>query len=120
MADIDRNVYRKRKRMLNVFLTDEELDMLGDKARAVGVSKSEYIRNLIRYGATTRNTNLTTEQARDIVSEMNHIGNNINQIATVANTSKTVDYETVESLINALYEVEEAVLKYARGGNGDY
>ena len=44
-----------------------------------------------------------------MVREINAIGNNINQIAHIANTQKYVDREQIKHIVNYLDEIMEKV-----------
>lgn len=85
------NEHRKRTKHFNLFLLDEEMEILNDKAAAANMSKTEYIRNVVLFGAARRRTNFASADADKISHELNRIGNNINQIAYQANSKCAVD-----------------------------
>ena len=69
---------RVRKREFLVHLLDEEFEVLSQKAQEAKMKKSEYIRNVILFGAANRQRTHSTEDAIKICYELNRIGNNIN------------------------------------------
>ena len=75
------NENRNRKNGFFVYMLDEEKQVLEKKAEKANMSKSEYIRNVILFGAARRATKFSTEDTREIIYELNRIGNNINQRA---------------------------------------
>lgn len=87
-----------RKRYFHLHLLDEEFDILNMKASTAGMSKSQYLRNMILYGAAHKRSLLTQEESEKVLYELNRIGNNINQIAWRANTLKGADKNTLLEL----------------------
>ncbi|MEE3451499.1 MAG: plasmid mobilization relaxosome protein MobC [Acutalibacteraceae bacterium] len=79
---------RKRETQLHIFLLDDEATMLEVKSQDAGMSKSEYIRNLIVFGQASETTVFTREETKQIRTELNRIGNNINQITMRINMNK--------------------------------
>ena len=111
---------RKRSRKLNVFLFDEELEILNAKADEAELSKSEYIRNMILFGAAHERTVFSKEEASALHYEINKIGNNLNQIAYRANSNKTIDDRDFQSLYANYVDLLTTFEKYIRGKlNGD-
>ncbi len=101
---------RKRKRYFKVHLYDDELAILDAKADEVGLSKSEYIRNLIVFGSTIKPTNFSDEYAHSLLVQMSRIGNNLNQIAmrvNAANGFNGNELDDVRQLFYLLYNVME-------------
>jgi len=92
--------HRKRERHFKLWLFDEEMEILNEKALAASMSKSEYVRNVILFGAARGKTNFSREDAKKIVYELNRIGNNINQIAYQANYNCAVSENNFFSLKN--------------------
>ena len=92
--------HRLRGRHFKVKFLEDEFNMLEEKARASGLSKSEYIRTLICYGGVKGGgkTNYTKEDAKKLRYEITSIGNNINQIAYRCNINSTASKDDVEKL----------------------
>lgn len=60
----------------------EESAMLEKNAYELGLSKADYLRNIIMYGKFIgRHFVMDKEQGKQLIFEINRIGNNINQIA---------------------------------------
>mgnify|MGYP002519258935 CR=1 FL=1 len=111
---------RKRNRKLNVYLFDEELEILNAKADEAELSKSEYIRNMILFGAAHERTVFSKEETAALHYEINKIGNNLNQIAYRANSNKTIDDRDFQSLYANYVDLLATFEKYIRGKlNGD-
>lgn len=78
MAEKDR--IRTEKYLLT--LLPEEKAMLEKNAYELGLSKADYLRNVIMYGKFIgRHFVMDKEQGKQLIFEINRIGNNINQIA---------------------------------------
>lgn len=107
-------IHRKRTRKFTVHLLDEELAILDAKADETGLSKSEYIRNMILYGAPHRITNVSPEDTRKFLFEMNRIGNNLNQIAAYVNSAKKVDSDDIMGLRTLFEELYDVVERYVK------
>lgn len=60
----------------------EESAMLEKNSYELGLSKADYLRNIIMYGKFIgRHFVMDKEQGKQLIFEINRIGNNINQIA---------------------------------------
>ena len=93
-------VHRYRKERFGMRLFPEEMQILEKKAAAQGVSKTDYVRDLILFG-NVRETNrniLSDEKFLKMLYEMNRIGNNINQIAYNSNLKKSTGKEEIKAL----------------------
>ena len=79
---------RFRKKQFLLWLLDEEFDILTDKAKMYKITKSDYLRSCIILGGILGDNrkNYTDEQVAVLRKEINHIGNNINQITYRLNT----------------------------------
>lgn len=78
MAEKDR--IRTEKYLLT--LLPEEKAMLEKNSYELGLSKADYLRNVIMYGKFIgRHFVMDKEQGKQLIFEINRIGNNINQIA---------------------------------------
>lgn len=112
---------RRRKRYFKVHLLDEELSLLDMKADEASMSKSEFIRNMILFGAAHERTMFSKEDSRALIYELNRIGNNVNQIAVRVNTNRAVDERDFQSLRDNFLELLGAYDDFIRGkGNGNY
>jgi len=113
MAEEKRSANRIRSRQFIVRLLEEEYLLLEAKADEAQLSKSEFIRNMILYGSARPKTNFTREEARELVTAINRVGNNINQLTLVANSTKNVDRETLNSVCELMNELEQIILDRA-------
>jgi len=79
---------RFRKNRFELTLLDEELFILEEKAKEYKINKSDFLRSCIVLGGVLGDNrkNYTDEQVKVLRSEINKIGNNINQIAYRLNT----------------------------------
>lgn len=115
------NDTRKRNRQFTIFLLDEELEILNAKADEAEMSKSEYMRNMILFGAAHKRSLMSEETERALVYEVNKIGTNLNQIAARANSSRIVDDRDFDNLYHNYLELLTVFDKFARGKSyGDY
>lgn len=95
---------RKRNRYVGFCLTEEEWQNLDKKVKDMGMPKGRYLRNLAM-GIVPRP--LPQKEVMDILNQLRHIGNNINQMAMIANKSGSLD--TV--LFKANYEMIQMEIK---------
>lgn len=73
---------RIRTEQFRFYLLPEEKAMLEKNAYELGLSKADYLRNVIMYGKFIgRHFVMDKEQGKQLIFEINRIGNNINQIA---------------------------------------
>ncbi|WP_312279733.1 plasmid mobilization protein [Oscillibacter sp.] len=103
---------RMRKKQMIVRLLEEENEVLCMKAEEAQMSKAEYLRNVILYGAAHKTTYFSAENQKKIIMEMSCIGNNINQIARIANSTKTVNQDEIESIETAVYDLNDLILDF--------
>lgn len=89
---------RKRNRCFNVRLLEEELAILDAKADEAQMTKSEYIRNMILFGAAHERANFSKKDTKAMLYELNRIGNNINQIAYATNVTRVIREDDFVSL----------------------
>lgn len=73
---------QKDKYEICLRLTKEEKNILANNAKQCGLSKTAYLRRLI---LGTPIKECPVKELRDLYTEINHIGNNINQIARSVN-----------------------------------
>lgn len=89
---------RIRSKKLQVYLSEEETELLKKKADSFGLSMSDYLRSLIVHGSVKAQSRLTDEQFQAFLNEMNHIGVNINQIAYRVNAARSANREDFNDL----------------------
>lgn len=100
----------QRSTIIRVRVTLEERAMFHQRAKSCGLNMSSYIRNLTK-GYEPKQ--LPPADWSRIVKELHAIGNNLNQIAYVANAKGVVNSESyylnVIELRRKLKEIEQAV-----------
>ena len=94
------NKKRYRNNRFEIRLFDEEIEILENKAKIQGLSKTEYIREIILYSEIKDNKRniLSDENFKKLLYEINRIGNNINQIAYNSNLIKPTGREEIKNL----------------------
>lgn len=96
--------------------------MLEVKARDAGMSKSEYIRNLIVFGQVSETTVFTCEGTKQVRTELSRIGNNINQITMRINMNKqgfSEDFKILNQNYLELLSLYERIFEVGNYGNYD-
>lgn len=99
MAEKDRS----RQKLFQLRLFPEEMQLLTDKANELGVTKTAYIRDMILFGQPQKKD----KSFEKIEYELNKIGNNINQIAYIANTEFSTNGIEISSLLSHYSELLE-------------
>lgn len=94
-----KNASRDRKKLYQVWLLEEEHELLRKKAASFNLSCADYIRSLIVWGRAKEPSKLSDEQFQAFLSEMNHIGVNVNQIARRVNEARNASREDFDLLV---------------------
>lgn len=103
---------RSRRIKKQIWLSDEEEYIMKTKSEAVGMNASDYIRHLI-IGYKPKEK--PPEQFYEDIKSIRKIGNNINQIARIANAKNIVDVPHLKKEIDQLDElIVEIKTKYLR------
>ena len=97
---------RFRQKSFHVCLTEAEAEKLEKKAKETGMKKAQLLRAFISDNEIRAKP---PEEYLRLVREINAIGNNINQIAHIANTRKYVDRKQINHIVNYLDEIMEKV-----------
>lgn len=109
----------ERQRKFDMRLNEKDFKLLERRARKCGLSKSAYIRQLL-HDYKPRETPPADYHA--MRRELCEIGNNLNQVAFMANATGLVDeaayYENVIQLRDAIQRIEMAVA--GDGSEGDF
>ena len=79
---------RSRRIKKQIWLNDEEEYIMKCKSQAVGMNASDYIRHLI---VGYKPKEKPSEQFYEEIKNIRNIGNNINQIARIANAKGVID-----------------------------
>lgn len=98
---------QNRKNSITFRLTDYEAEQLNQEIAAAGLSASAYIRNRLEGSPIVK-----VYQPRELLQHLSAIGNNINQIARVANTHKSLNAEAVQTLQAEVRKLQQEVYKF--------
>jgi hypothetical protein len=100
----------KKRYTPSVALTPEEKNILERKAKKVGISYTRYMREVALGELPQDETEVTKyellDEIRKIKSELNAIGNNMNQIAKVGNQTGSFNEEYFSEARRALFEMK--------------
>ena len=103
---------RKRTKTIKVRLTEDELKSLNEKVKLSGLSRENYIRSVI--GGHDIKA-LPPDSFHTVIFHLRHIGNNLNQISRVANSSGEIDtqkyMENVTSLNKEILEIRKRMIE---------
>ncbi|MDL2233512.1 plasmid mobilization relaxosome protein MobC [Ruminococcaceae bacterium OttesenSCG-928-L11] len=78
-------------RVISIRLLPEEAALLKAKAKEAHMSQARFLKNVLIYGGVYERTNFTREDRAKLQHELDYIGNNLNQIAIYAHSSKDID-----------------------------
>ena len=95
---------RRRNKRVEIHLTEEEHTHLNEQVALSGFTTEQFIRNLID-GVEIRPR--PPDELPELLAQLSAIGNNINQIARIANSRKYVtkgEMEYVEQLLKEIWE----------------
>jgi hypothetical protein len=87
---------RNRKHHISGWLNDKEYAHLQKMIAASGMKTDPLLRHLIMGKEIKPKSN---EGWPELLRQVSAVGNNVNQLARVANTTGTVDQETIERVI---------------------
>lgn len=114
----------KRKTVVSVRLTDVELEVLETASQNAGLSRVDYLRNLILQTKPQIHFEVVAdmEELRKLVAEYGKIGSNLNQIAKYFNTGgerSLVIQDEIRQCITDLFYLRQEVLRLAGEWNGN-
>ena len=102
---------KKRRYQVNFRLTEDEAITVEAKAQKVGLSISAYAKKQALHGKIQA-IGITREEVREVLAELGRWGNNLNQIAKVANQGGGVDVAQLDAINKAM----DDLWKYIRTG----
>lgn len=106
---------RERTIKQQIWLNQQEKNLLKEKARKVGLTESEFLRSCIK---GYRIKEQPTEEIRKFQRGITGIANNINQIAHIANINRYVSAENLgyiqNELSNFIFNFEKKVYSRER------
>ena len=104
----------------NFRISDSDSHLLTQKAKACGLSRSAYLRKLLN-GHQPKE--LPPVDYFKMMKELKQIGNNLNQIAYVANSTGSVDSQEYHAMAvwlrQKIREIEKGVLETENGNDKD-
>ena len=114
----------KRKTVVSVRLTDVELEVLETASRNAGLSRVDYLRNLILQIKPQIHFEVVADMddLRKLVAEYGKIGSNLNQIAKHFNAGgerSLVIQDEIRQCITDLFSLRQEVLRLAGDWNGN-
>lgn len=92
---------KKRTIEIKLRLTPEEAKSLNDAVVSTGRSRESYLRSLI---SGCMPYHLPSETLTNTLNEIRYIGNNLNQIARVANKNGMIDSTSYEANVGKLFK----------------
>ena len=105
---------RKRNNPVQIYLDDAELKRLDEWSAAANMSRSNYIRQLI---AGFQPVEFPPAEYKQVIDELQHIGINMNQLATKAHSLGFIDEPEYRRNANRGWRiVAELAAQLARGG----
>ena len=100
---------RMRNRRFSLWLNDKEFEHLTKQAKIAGLKKEVFIRKLIN-GECIRAR--PPDDYFKLLKEINAIGTNINQIAHIANSERTINNDKLDKVMNLLDAIMEKVCDF--------
>lgn len=98
---------RLRNKEIRFKVTDNEKQLVMDKANYCGMSVSDYMREFVKHGAIIV---FNRFNIRELTEELNKIGVNINQIAKNINTRGGIyDRQDMELLMKEFQEMQQLI-----------
>ena len=114
----------KYKNVITLKLTDIELNIVNRAATMAGLSRSEYIRQLILNGTVHVRYEIVADMddLKKLVGEYGKIGSNLNQIAKYFNQGGILSQEMrgeINKRLRDLYEMKYKVMEMAGDFHGN-
>ena len=101
-------IYRSRNIDKHIWLSEEEANVLKEKANKCGLRETEFIRKLILEAAIKEKPD---DEFYSFLNELSSIGNNINQISAKANSLNFIDTVNLQKEIKELKEFRLSMMK---------
>ena len=108
---------RKRNNLIQIWLSDDELEKLSTQAAKCGLSRAAFLRQLI---CGFQPKELPPPDFYPMMRQLYYCGNNLNQIARKAHALGVIDVQaydaTIEAFCKTLDEIKGAVIGLERIG----
>lgn len=97
---------------MSIRVSERERRQIEEKAMATGLAASAYIRTV---ALDDGNVDTTIQEDRQkLMHELSAIGNNINQIARMANTNLFISKSDVQDVKEQLRQIQRLLMQYIR------
>ena len=89
---------RKRNNLIQIWLSDDELEKLSTQAAKCGLSRAAFLRQLI---CGFQPKELPLPDFYPMMRQLYYCGNNLNQIARKAHALEVIDAEKYDAVVNS-------------------
>jgi hypothetical protein len=101
---------RQEPRMtMSIRVSAHEKKIINEKAKEQGMDVSAYVRHMALHGGVIDPQ--AHEDRRKLIQEISAVGNNVNQITRLANTSAYVSTSQLSDIQGLLQQIQELVIK---------
>lgn len=97
---------------MSIRVSERERRQIEEKAVATGMTLSAYIRTMLLEGGNVDTT--IHDDRQKLLHELSAIGNNINQIARMANTNIFIAKSDVHEVKELLQQIQRLLVQYIR------
>ena len=97
---------------MSIRVSERERRQIEEKAMATGLAASAYIRTMALDDGNVDTT--IHEDRQKLMHELSAIGNNINQIARMANTNLFISKSDVQDVKEELRQIQRLLMQYIR------
>lgn len=97
---------------MSIRVSERERRQIGEKAVDTGMTPSAYIRTMLLESGNVDTT--IHDDRQKLLHELSAIGNNINQIARMANTNVFILKSDVQDVKEQLRQIQQLLLQYIR------
>ncbi len=97
---------------MSIRVSERERRHIEEKAMATGLAASAYIRTMALDGGNVDTT--IHEDRQKLMHELSAIGNNINQIARMANTNLFISKSDVQDVKEQLRQIQRLLMQYIK------
>lgn len=99
----------KRKREIKFRVENSELELINDNAKISGLSREKYIRSVLLKNEVPNP--IPPESFNTVIYHLRRIGNNMNQLAVIANKTGNIDWNKYK---NDYDELSKQILEIRR------
>ena len=100
---------RLRSKEFKLRLTEDEHSHLVSQAKKAGLTRAQFLRSVVMNSKLRARPPDTYYQ---LLKEINAIGTNINQIAHIANSERTINNDKLDKVMNLLDAIMEKVCDF--------